>query len=165
MNPHVHLIVAIDRRGGIGKHGDQLFYIREDLRHFKSLTTGNTIVMGRKTFEALPKGALPGRRNIVVTRTPGYVAPGAETAVSLESAIAMATTPVFIIGGAQIYSHALPLAEMLHITVVDAVDTEAEVFFPPLHLADYRIVAVEDAGSAPKATFYTLQKHNTEQIH
>lgn len=162
MNPSVHLIVAIDRCGGIGKRGDQLFYIREDLRHFKALTIGNTIVMGRRTFEALPKGALPGRRNIVVTRTPGYDAPGAETAVSLESAIAMATTPVFIIGGAQLYGCALPVAEVLHITVVDAVDPEAEVFFPPVPLNDYRTVAVEDAGSSPKATFYTLRKFDAE---
>lgn len=57
-----HLIVAIDRKGAIGRNGDQLYYIKEDLRHFKTLTMGNTIIMGRKTFEALPKGALPGRR-------------------------------------------------------------------------------------------------------
>lgn len=155
MNP-VHLIVAIDRRGGIGKSGDQLFYIREDLRHFKSLTMGNTVVMGRKTFEALPKGALPGRRNIVVTRNPGYTAPGADIAVSLEAAIAMAETPVYIIGGAQIYTQGLPVADVLHITAVDETDEDADTFFPPIPFDRFRVTGVADAGSTPAARFYTL---------
>lgn len=154
-NP-VHLIVAIDRHGAIGKAGDQLFYIREDLRHFKSLTIGNTVVMGRKTFEALPKGALPGRRNIVVTRNAEYKAPGADTAASLEEAVAMADTPVFIIGGAQIYRQGLPLADVLHITVIDAVDPDADTFFPPIPFDRFRVTETADACSTPAARFYTL---------
>ena len=157
---NVHLIVAIDRRGGIGKSGDQLFYIREDLRHFKALTIGNTIIMGRKTFEALPNGALPGRRNIVVTRNPHFSAPGADIAVSLEAAVAMAETPVFIIGGAQIYEKGLPMADVLHITVIDAIDPDADTFFPPIPFDRFRVTGVADAGSTPAARFYTLRRGN-----
>ena len=79
----MNLIVAIDRKGAIGKGGDLLFHISADLRRFKALTMGNTIVMGRRTFESLPKGALPGRQNIVVTRQPDYAAPGVDVAHSL----------------------------------------------------------------------------------
>lgn len=156
MTNTVHLIVAIDRHGAIGKGGDQLFYIREDLRHFKALTIGNTIVMGRRTFEALPKGALPGRRNIVVSRNPNYITPGADVAVSLEAAVAMAETPVFIIGGAQIYSQALPMTDVLHITAIDGEDKDADTFFPPIPFEKYRVTEVADAGSTPAARFYTL---------
>lgn len=158
-NP-IHLIVAIDRHGAIGKGGDQLFYIREDLRHFKALTIGNTIVMGRKTFEALPKGALPGRRNIVVTRNAEYKAPGADTAASLEEAIAMADTPVFIIGGAQIYRQGLPLADVLHITAIDAVAPDADTFFPPIPFDRFRVTETADASSTPAARFYTLVRES-----
>jgi len=108
-----HLIVAIDRKGAIGHAGDQLYYIKEDLKRFKSLTMGNTIIMGRKTFEALPKGALPGRKNIVVTRNRSYRAPGAEVAHSLAEALSIAPAEAFIIGGAEIYRQALPMADTL----------------------------------------------------
>lgn len=133
MTPEVHIIVAIDRANAIGRAGDQLFYIKEDLRHFKELTMGHPIIMGRKTFEALPKGALPGRRNIVVTRNAAYQAPGAEIAPSVEGAIDLCadTDRVYIIGGAQIYAQALPPANVLHITEIDATVSDADTFFPP----------------------------------
>ena len=86
----MNLIVAIDRKGAIGRRGELLYHISADLRRFKALTTGHTVVMGRKTFESLPKGALPNRRNIVVSRQTGFSAPGIEVAHSLESALGMA---------------------------------------------------------------------------
>ncbi|MDE6276878.1 MAG: dihydrofolate reductase, partial [Muribaculaceae bacterium] len=107
----ISIIVAIDRGGAIGRSGDLLYHIREDLRHFKALTVGNTVVMGRKTFESLPKGALPDRRNIVVTRNAQFSAPDIETAPSLEKALEMAADgpgETFIIGGGKIYARALP---------------------------------------------------------
>lgn len=83
------IIVACTRNFAIGRGGDLLFHISDDLKRFKALTMGHPIIMGRKTFESFPKGALPGRRNIVVTRNPAYTASGVETAASLEDAIAL----------------------------------------------------------------------------
>lgn len=157
-----HLIVAIDRKGAIGRNGDQLYYIKEDLRHFKTLTMGNTIIMGRKTFEALPKGALPGRKNIVVTRNTSYVAPGAETAHSLADAIGMATGDAYIIGGAEIYRQGLPLTDTLHITVVDDECDNADTYFPPIPLDNFQITDITGADTVPSIKFYTLvRKENS----
>lgn len=153
-----HLIVAIDRKGAIGRGGDQLYYIKEDLRHFKALTMGNTIIMGRKTFEALPKGALPGRKNIVVTRNQSYSAPGAETANSIAEAVAMASSEAFIIGGAEIYRQGLPLADILHITVVDDETSDADTFFPPIPFDSFLVTAVSSAETVPPVKFYTLKR-------
>ena len=153
-----HLIVAIDRKGAIGRDGDQLYYIKEDLRHFKTLTMGNTIIMGRKTFEALPKGALPGRKNIVVTRNTSYVAPGAEVAHSLADAIGMATGDAYIIGGAEIYRQGLSLADILHITVVEDKCDNADTYFPPIPFDSFRVTAVSSAETVPPVKFYTLKR-------
>ncbi|MDE6467400.1 MAG: dihydrofolate reductase, partial [Muribaculaceae bacterium] len=97
----ISLIVAIDRKGGIGRNGDLLFHISADLKRFKALTMGNTIVMGRRTFESLPKGALPGRQNVVITRSDSFSAPGADVVHSVEEALEVARKDVFIIGGAE----------------------------------------------------------------
>ena len=151
-----HLIVAIDRKGAIGHAADQLYYIKEDLKHFKSLTMGNTIIMGRKTFEALPKGALPGRKNIVVTRNRSYRAPGAEVAHSLAEALSIAPAEAFIIGGAEIYRQALPMADTLHITVIDDEAANADTFFPAIPLERFRVTAITSAETTPPIKFYTL---------
>lgn len=158
MAKEIHLIVAIDRHGAIGKGGDQPFYISADLRRFKTLTMGNTIVMGRRTFEALPKGALPGRQNIIVTRNSDYIAAGAEVAHSLDEAIALANKPVFIIGGAEIYRQALPLVDTLHITVIQAAANEPDTYFPIIPLEKFTVVAAKVVDSEPRCTFYTLKK-------
>ena len=79
-HPNLSIIVAVDRQGGIGRDGDLLYHISADLRRFRQLTTGHSIIMGRRTFESLPKGALPDRRNIVISRNPAYSASGIETA-------------------------------------------------------------------------------------
>lgn len=142
----IHLIVAIDRHGAIGRGGDLLFHFRDDLRRFKALTMGKTLIMGRKTFESLPGGALPGRRNIVVTSNPAYTAPGIETASTPLKALEMAAAgpgDTFIIGGAKIYAELLPYAECLDITAVKAAGEDADTFFPPLRLDDYRVTAVD----------------------
>ncbi len=107
----------------IGRGGDLLYHVSADLRHFKELTMGHTVVMGRKTFESLPKGALPGRRNIVVTRNSAYAAPGAEVVGSIEEAIAKGADDgreVFVIGGGEIYRQAFPLADRLCLTEIYA---------------------------------------------
>ncbi len=142
----VCIIVAIDRRGAIGRGGDLLFYIKDDLRRFKALTMGNTLVMGRRTFESLPKGALPGRRNIVVSRNAAYTAPGIEVAPSLEAALALAANgpgDTFVIGGGQIYAQALAKADVLELTVVNAEAEAPDTFFPAIPLDDYRVEKIE----------------------
>lgn len=140
----MNLIVAIDRRGAIGRRGDLLYHISADLRRFKALTTGHTVVMGRKTFESLPKGALPNRRNIVVSRQTDYSAPGIEVAHTLEAALAMDdSADIYIIGGAEIYRQALPRAGRLLLTVVDAETPDADTFFPAIPLDDFTIDSIE----------------------
>lgn len=153
------IIVAIDRKGAIGSRGDMLFHLRADLRRFKALTMGGTLIMGRKTFESLPKGALPGRRNIVVSRNESFSAPGAERAASLEDALAMVgDARIFIIGGAQIYRQALPYADALEITAIDAEGADPDTFFPEFSIGDYTVTRVERADTEPPATFYSLLK-------
>lgn len=129
----VTIIAAVARDGAIGLRGDMPFHISADLRRFKQLTMGHPLVMGRKTFESLPGGALPGRRNIVVTRNESFAAPGAERAGSLDEALAMcADAEVMIIGGGEIYRQAMPMADCLELTEIDAEVPDAEVFFPPV---------------------------------
>ena len=162
----ISIIVAIDRGGAIGRGGDLLYHIREDLRRFKALTVGNTVVMGRKTFESLPKGALPDRRNIVVTRNPEFSAPGVETAASLEQAIEMAAEgpgETFIIGGGQLYALGLPHASRLCLTLVDAPSpADADTYFPKIDPAEWQIVEQSAPATDPKTglsyTFTTLSR-------
>lgn len=127
-------IVAVDRRGAIGCRGELLCRLPDDLRRFKQLTTGHSIVMGRKTFESLPKGALPGRENIVITRNRTFGAPGVVVAHSVEDAIELASLEgeVFVIGGAQIYRAALDRVDTLHLTLIEHTFDDADVFFPPI---------------------------------
>lgn len=156
----LHIIAAIDRRGGIGRDGDMLFHIGADLRRFKALTMGHTVVMGRRTFESLPKGALPGRRNIVITRNAAWSAPGAERASSLAEAISMAAndSDTYIIGGGQIYSAAMPVADQLDLTVIDADGGEADTHFPVLPLDNFRTIEISSADTQPAVKFYTLRR-------
>lgn len=128
----ISIIVAIARDRAIGRDGDQPFYISGDLRRFRQLTMGRPIIMGRRTFEALPHGALPGRRNIVVSRNRAFTAPGVETASSLDEAIALAdgAPEVMVIGGGSIYASALPRATRLLLTEIDAPVPGADTFFP-----------------------------------
>lgn len=130
---NVSIIVAIAQDGAIGRGGTQPFFVSADLRRFKELTMGHPIIMGRKTFEALPKGALPGRRNIVVSRNASYQAPGAELAPSLEEALGMVEgQDAYVIGGASVYAQALPLADRLYITRIHATCPDADTHFPPI---------------------------------
>lgn len=116
----------------IGRNGDLAFHIRADLRNFKRITMGRPVIMGRNTFESLPNGALPGRRNIVITRNEAYSPTGAETVGSLEEALLLTAgaEEVMIIGGGMIYEAAMPLADTLYITEIDATLADADTFFP-----------------------------------
>jgi dihydrofolate reductase len=128
--PHLTLIAAVARNGAIGKNNQLLTHISEDLKFFRRNTIGSPILMGRKTWDSLGR-PLPGRRNIVITRNPDWRAEGAERAGSLAEAIALVddTPKAFVIGGAEIFAQALPLADALLITEVDA-ELDADTFFP-----------------------------------
>ena len=112
------LVVAIADNGVIGKDGGIPWHISEDLKRFKALTMGHTIVMGRKTWDSLPRKPLPGRVNVVVTRQEGWAAEGAVSASSLGKATAGTSGTVMVIGGAEIYERALPLASRIELTEV-----------------------------------------------
>lgn len=126
------IIAAVDQRMGIGFENKLLFWLPNDLKRFKALTTGNTIIMGRKTFESLPKGALPNRRNVVLSSNSTVICPGAEVFPSLEAALQSCREDeeVYIIGGASVYQQALPLADELCLTEIDSTAPEADAFFP-----------------------------------
>jgi len=140
----ISLIVAMSENGVIGREGKLPWRLSADLRRFKQLTMGHAIVMGRKTFESLPK-LLPGRRSIVVTRRADYHADGAIVAASLPAALSAAAgdTEVFVIGGGEIYREALPLADRLYVTAVAAADVAGDTYFPAWNPADWKRVADE----------------------
>lgn len=130
----ITIIAAIDQQNGLGFENNLLFRLPADLKRFKSLTTGHTVVMGRKTFDSLPKGALPNRRNIVLSRNKGLTCPGAEVFGSLQEALEHCTgqEEVFVMGGASLYSQAMEMADVLQITEIHATAPKADVFFPAI---------------------------------
>ena len=161
--PILTLVAAVARNGVIGIDNRLPWHLPADLRHFKALTMGNTVIMGRKTWESLPTNfrPLPGRRNVVVTRNAGYQAAGAEVATSLPAAIAAAGKgEAFVIGGAELYAAALPLADRLQLTEIDAA-FEGDTHFPAIDPHRWREAAREshrdDAGLA--YAFVTYQRN------
>ncbi|WP_300692620.1 dihydrofolate reductase [uncultured Bacteroides sp.] len=132
----ISIIAAIARDSGIGFQNKLLFWLPNDLKRFKALTTGNTIIMGRKTFESLPKGALPNRRNIVLSSNPATQCPGAELFPTLEAALQSCRSDeqVYIIGGASVYQQAMPIADRLCLTEIAAEAPQADAFFPAVDL-------------------------------
>jgi len=136
--PRVYLLAAVASNGIIGANGTLPWRLPEDLAHFKRLTMGHPVIMGRRTWESLP-GALPGRENIVVTRTRGYEARGAAVANSLEGALALcAGEPVvFVIGGSRLFADSLPLASGLILTEIHR-DFEGDTWFPDYDRARWK---------------------------
>ena len=127
----VSMIAAVGKNGELGKDNRLLWKLEGDLPFFKRMTMGKPVIMGRKTFESLPK-ALPGRKNIVLTRSADFSAPDVFTAGSAEEALALCgdAPEAFVIGGAQIYSLFLPLANALYLTEAEAADPTADAWFP-----------------------------------
>ena len=127
-------IVAVSQSWGIGRDGQLLFRIRADLQRFKALTTGHTVVMGRKTLETLPGGrGLPDRRNLVLTRQESLTPDRAETVHSPEELLALADSDAFVIGGQEVYTRLLPYCTRVYVTKVFA-DVPADAFFPNLEV-------------------------------
>lgn len=135
----LHVIVAMAENGAIGLNGDMPWQrgLPADLKHFKQTTMGYPIVMGRKTYESLPKRPLPGRQNIIVTRNTEYNSEGATVVHSLEDAMSSDVTEndrIFLIGGGELFSQCLDLADELHITIVHHSWEDADTFFPHLDI-------------------------------
>lgn len=132
-NPTISMIAAIGENRELGKKGGLTWRLSRDLKRFKELTTGHSIIMGRKTFESIGR-PLPNRVNIIITRDSQYFQEGCIVVHSMEEAITAAknsaTEKIFIIGGGEIYTQALPHANELALTLIDAEDPEADVFFP-----------------------------------
>lgn len=139
-------IVVIAEDGAIGKDNGLLCHLPADLKHFKTITMGHTIIMGRRTFESLPKGALPGRENIVLSRQPDYRAEGAKVCSSIEQAIAEASMPgeCFILGGAQLYASTIDMVDRLYLTAIHARFEGADAFFPAIDHHCWQEVERED---------------------
>ena len=127
----INIIAAVAENRAIGFENKLVYWLPNDLKRFKTLTTGHTIIMGRKTFDSLPKGALPNRRNVVISRSVKEL-PGCDVYGSLDEAMQHCTPDedIYIIGGASVYEQAMPLADRLCLTEIAATPAEADVFFP-----------------------------------
>lgn len=138
----LHIIAAVARNRAIGFENKLLYWLPNDLKRFKALTTGHTIIMGHNTFRSLPKGALPNRRNVVLSRSVQEI-PGCEVFPSLEDALASCRLDeqVYIIGGASVYHQALQRADLLCLTEIDDEPQQADTFFPDY--SDWRVVKKE----------------------
>ena len=151
-------IVAVSQSWGIGKDGRLLFRLSADLRRFKALTTGRTVVMGRKTLQSLPGGKrLPNRRNLVLSRRMDYAPENAEVVTSVEALLRTAGEDAFVIGGQQVYEQLLPHCERVHVTKVLA-DAPADAFFPNLDEDPaWRIASVSDVLTESGISFQYVE--------
>ncbi len=161
------IIVATDRARGIGIDNRLPWHLPEDLAHFKRLTTGHPIIMGRKTFESIGR-PLPGRRNIVVSRNPAWRHAGVESALSLPAAVALVQTAqdaradAFIIGGAGIFDEALPLCERLIVTEIDKTFS-CDTFFPAIDANQWKETAREAYHSEQNECGYAFVTYHRAQ--
>jgi dihydrofolate reductase len=159
------LVAALDRRGAIGRQGGLLWHEREDQAHFRRVTMGASVIMGRKTWDSLPERfrPLPGRRNLVVTRQAWWQAEGAERAASLDAALALideaarapgaAAPRTCVIGGGELYALALPRADALVLTEIDAAFDGADTFFPAFDRAAFHEIARDPRVAADGTRF------------
>jgi dihydrofolate reductase len=166
----IALIWAMSRNGVIGRGNRLPWRLPRDMRHFMAVTMGKPVIMGRRTFESM-KAPLPGRTNVVVTRTADYQRDGIKVASDLNAALALAEAQceidgrdeIIVAGGAEIYRLALPYATRLYMTTVDA-EVEGDTFFPPLDLADWREVESEsfpaDAANSYAFTIAVLERRD-----
>lgn len=161
------LILALADNRVIGRDNDLPWHLPRDLKRFKRLTTGHTLVMGRKTWDSIGR-PLPRRRSLVLSRDPSFEAPGAEVFADLASALAatVAGEQVFVIGGASLFAEALPRADRLELTWIHA-EVEGDVRCPPLALEDFSLIGEEhhpaDERHAHAMTFETWQRRRSSR--
>jgi dihydrofolate reductase len=157
----ISLVVAVAKNGVIGRDNTLPWHIPEDLKRFKALTMGKPVIMGRKTWESLPRKPLPGRTNIVVTRNPAFRAEGAIVAHSFAEAAEKANAnEIAVIGGEAIFAEALPIADIIHMTQV-ALSPDGDAFMPLIDRAFWRETASEGPYDANGVhySFVTLERH------
>jgi len=172
MTPVLALIVAVAENGVIGKGGNLPWRIPEDMRWFKEKTLGKPCIMGRKTWESLPKKPLTGRTNIVVTRGESFTAEGAIVAPTLDHALAAALGEgpgeIMIIGGAEIYRATLPKADRIYLTRVHS-EFEGDAFFPKIDRDEWVETVVGEYPSSPERpigySFIILDKRRQGRLH
>lgn len=155
----ISLVVAVSRNGVIGRDGGLPWHISTDLKRFKEITMGKPMIMGRKTWDSLPKKPLPGRHNIVITRQKGFAATGATVVGDAAAALVAAggVEEVAIIGGGEIYAMFLPLAHRLYLTEV-ALDVDGDTRFPAIDPAQWREVSREGFAQGPRdSAAFTLR--------
>ena len=164
----ISIIVAVSEDRGIGKDNELLWHISEDLKRFKKLTSGNTVIMGKKTWESLPRRPLSGRKNIVLTDNPQEYIEGSVTAYSIEDALSKCEKDeeIFIIGGGSIYRQFMPVADRLFITHVHK-KTPADVYFPEIDPDIWEVAEVEEfrvnETNAIPYTYKIYQRRNKIQ--
>jgi dihydrofolate reductase len=160
--PEIVLVVARAQNGTIGRNGTLPWHIPADLKHFKEVTTGTPMIMGRKTFASLPR-LLPGRRHIVLTRDRSWSSEGAEVARSIEDALAVAASErISVIGGSEIFELFMPLATSIELTQVHA-DIEGDTFMPAPDRALWREASREDhpaEAGRPAFSFVRLERRS-----
>lgn len=146
------IIVVADEQNAIGKNNSLLCHLPADLKHFKNITSDHTVIMGRKTFESLPNGALPKRRNIVLTRNTNLSIQGCEICASLFEAVEMCENEeeVFIIGGGTIYKEAMEMADVIYLTRVHREFEGADTFFPTIDTTRWKGVSCENHNADEK---------------
>ena len=163
----MNAIVITDRNWAIGREGDLLFSLPADMKRFRALTLGGTVIMGRKTLDSFPGGKpLPRRRNIVITRNPDFAREGCEVVTSPEDALALAAgtddAALWIIGGGSIYAALLSRCKRVYLTQVDAVAQGADTFFPDLDaLPNWKVESVSEAVEENGLTFRFVDYVNT----
>lgn len=135
----IGIIVALDENNGIGREGGLLCHLPNDLKHFKEVTSGHTVIMGRRTYESLPKGALPNRINVVITSDAADNYPGCIVVRSVEEALTHCKEgeKIFIIGGGQLYHSTFHLASQLYLTRIHHIFTDADTFFPEIDFDEW----------------------------
>lgn len=160
--PKISLIAAMAKNLAIGKDNKLLYYIPEDLKRFKKLTSGHVIVMGKKTFESINSKPLPNRTNIIITKDPAFQAPGCIVVHSVEEALSKAKETekeeIFIIGGGSIYTQTIKQADKLYVTVIDRVHEDADAFFPAYPEFTKIVYEEKSQHDGIDFTWYELEK-------
>ena len=158
----ISIIVAIAENYAIGKKGDLLCHLPADLKHFKEITSGSTVLMGERTFFSLPKHPLPNRRNIVLTDVAGKTFDGAEAVYSLDELVAKISPEeeAFVIGGGMVYRQMMPRADKLYITHIHHSWEDADTFFPEIKETEWQLISAERHEADEKNPYaYTFAEY------
>ena len=162
----ISIIVAVAENYAIGKKGDLLCHLPADLKHFKEITSGKTVLMGERTFYSLPKHPLPNRRNIVLTDVQGKTFEGAEAVYSLQDLCAkvQGEEEAFVIGGGMVYRQMMPIADKLYITHIHHSWDDADTFFPEIKEDEWKLISSEEHKADEKNPYdFTFCTYNRRQ--